>query len=150
MINALLHLFCQMFEDLTISIIVIVIPKAESKEKLQCVSTHLRVGATLRGGLEAGNFTDVGVVQDPRVCVSLCCDSASRCDVAMLINNHCFLVSCRTLSLCKMTKSLTPLYRSSLAYVRKKDVQNRKDDGKNTYSLTYPFFNNPTNKLFPN
>lgn len=105
-----------------------VLPKDQVKGKLQCVSTRIKVGSTLRGGLKAGNFTDVGIVEDPKVCVNLCCVSET-CNVAMMINERCFLVTCFSTRLCQMVRSLTPLYLSSLAYVQRKPLVGKKDKG---------------------
>lgn len=106
----------------------LVVPKEQARGKLQCVSTRIKVGATLRGGMKAGNFTDVGIVEDAKVCVNLCCVSET-CNVAMMVNERCFLVSCFSTKLCQMTRSLTSLYQSSLAYIQRKPLIGKKEKG---------------------
>ena len=94
----------------------------QSTEKLQCLATRMNTGVTLRGGLNAGNYTDVGIVLDMPMCVKLCCVS-EKCDVALMINQSCFMVTCYSKKKCEMVKSLTSVYRPSLAYVmRKREV----------------------------
>ena len=94
--------------------------------KLQCSTTRMNTGVTLRGGLKSGNFTDVGEVENMSTCVKLCC-VAEKCDVALMINNNCFMVSCQSVSACEMVRSLTTEYHPSLAYVKRKKEILRKN-----------------------
>ena len=72
----------------------------------------------MKGGLKAGNFTDVGTVESIDSCTRLCCVS-ERCNLAMLINGHCFLVNCFSKELCKTVKTETKNYRPTVAFVRR-------------------------------
>ena len=99
-----------------------------SKSKLQCSATRMRSGVTLHGGLKAGNFTDVGKAENMQMCVRLCC-VADKCDVAMMVNENCFLVSCFSKKLCESRKSLTMSYKPKLAYVLKKAMNSKNNTG---------------------
>jgi len=96
------------------------------KEKLskhrhqRCISTEVQPGVTLRGGLNAGNFTHIGTVPSMKTCVHLCC-AKSRCDLAIVLNDQCFALSCYTPSLCEMTKAFSKAYRPTLAYILKNE-----------------------------
>ncbi|EDO45526.1 predicted protein [Nematostella vectensis] len=85
---------------------------------LKCTVTDPKDGVTLNGGLKSGNFTDVGKVDGISTCTRLCCVS-EKCDLALLIKNNCFLVSCFTADLCKTVKTETKNYRPTVAYVKR-------------------------------
>ena len=87
-------------------------------QNLKCTETEAEEGVTLKGGLKAGNFTDVGTVESIDSCTRLCCVS-ERCNLAMLINGHCFLVNCFSKELCKTVKTETKNYRPTVAFVRR-------------------------------
>ncbi|XP_065651596.1 uncharacterized protein LOC101240327 isoform X2 [Hydra vulgaris] len=96
-----------------------VVSTEQFTEKLQCLATKINTGVTLRGGLNAGNYTDVGTVLDMSMCVKLCCVS-EKCDVALMINQSCFIVTCYSKKKCEMVKSFTNIYKPTLAYVMRK------------------------------
>ena len=83
---------------------------------------------TLRGGLKAGNFTDVGKVDDMVICTKLCC-VAEKCDLAMMINRSCFLVSCYTMQLCQVVKAISNTYQPSVAYVMRRTGELQEETG---------------------
>lgn len=88
----------------------------------KCAATKMVTGVTLRGGLHAGNFTDVGEVGNLSMCAALCCMS-QRCDLALTINKSCFIVSCYSVSLCSIKKSLTAVYKPSVAFIHRKHTK---------------------------
>lgn len=88
----------------------------------KCAATKMVTGVTLRGGLHAGNFTDVGEVGNLSMCAALCCMS-QRCDLALTINKNCFIVSCHSVSLCSIKKSLTAVYKPSVAFIHRKHTK---------------------------
>ena len=94
----------------------------------------MKVGVTLRGGLKAGNFTDVGQVDNMVICTKLCC-VAEKCDLALMINNNCFLVSCYSRELCEVVKAISTKYQPSVAYVMRRTGQLKNDTGKR---INYP------------
>ena len=85
---------------------------------LQCTNSPPQEGVTLRGGLNSGNFTDVGAADSIGACSRLCCVSET-CDLALIIRGHCFLVSCFSKELCQTVKVHTKNYRPTVAYVRR-------------------------------
>ena len=94
----------------------------------------MKVGVTLRGGLKAGNFTDVGQVDNMVICTKLCC-VAEKCNLAMMINQSCFLVSCYTMELCQAIKAISTKYQPSVAYVMRRTGELQSETGKRTKSL---------------
>lgn len=48
---------------------------------------------TLKGGLAAGKFTDIGPVASLQQCYDLCCQKR-RCDLAFMLASNCFTVDC--------------------------------------------------------
>lgn len=87
-------------------------------QNLKCAESKAEDGVTLKGGISAGNFTDVGTVESVDSCTRLCCVS-EKCDLALIIKGHCFLVSCFTKELCKTVKSETKNYQPTVAFVRR-------------------------------
>ncbi|RMX60284.1 hypothetical protein pdam_00021442 [Pocillopora damicornis] len=87
-------------------------------QNLKCAESKAEDGVTLKGGISAGNFTDVGSVESVDSCTRLCCVS-EKCDLALIIKGHCFLVSCFTKELCKTVKSETKNYQPTVAFVRR-------------------------------
>ena len=67
-----------------------------------CSNVEIAHNVTLKGGTRAGIFKEVGRMVDMKKCVSSCCDKP-ECDVAYLLNGHCFSVQCLDGSLCQAT-----------------------------------------------
>ena len=97
-------------------------------QNLKCTETEAEEGVTLKGGMEAGNFTDVGTVESIDSCTRLCCVS-ERCDLAMLIKGRCFLVKCFSKELCKTVKTETKNYRPTIAFVQRWVTNVTEDSG---------------------
>ncbi len=57
---------------------------------------------TLKGGTRAGIFKELGKMVEMKNCVASCCDRP-ECDVAYLLNGHCFAVQCTDGNLCQAT-----------------------------------------------
>lgn len=87
-------------------------------QNLRCTESEAEDGVTLKGGIGAGNFTDVGTVESVDSCTRLCC-VAEKCDLALVIKGHCFLVACFSKELCKTVKAETKNYRPTVAFVRR-------------------------------
>ena len=81
-----------------------------------CISSLTEHNVTLRGGLHAGKFTDVGKVNGSYTCTELCC-KADNCDVAFFAFHRCFLVNCFDEYLCTSTPSLLPNFNPTLVHV---------------------------------
>lgn len=70
----------------------------------------------LRGGSQAGNFTNKGAVSSYHKCVGYCCQDA-HCNVALTLRNICFLVSCKTYSDCLLDQASGEDFHSQVVYV---------------------------------
>ncbi|PFX33592.1 Tolloid-like protein 1 [Stylophora pistillata] len=89
-------------------------PSPDACDKLTVSNTIFN--ATLRGGIKSGNFTDKGVVKHMNECSAYCCADA-QCNVAFLIRDNCFLVSCKDYESCQIKPALSEYYHPRLAYV---------------------------------
>ena len=54
---------------------------------------------TLTYGMKSGNFTKVGTIGDITACSGRCCKFA-RCDLALLVERVCYLVTCHSKKTC--------------------------------------------------
>ena len=82
----------------------------------QCVPGPDRYLVTLRGGINSGNFDDVGRVASMDVCKRHCCDK-SDCDVAFMLQDRCFLVSCRSRQLCDDVHASSSRYVTRISHM---------------------------------
>ena len=89
-------------------------PNSDACDKLSVSNTIFNV--TLRGGIKSGNFTDKGVVKHMDECSAYCC-ADGQCNVAFLIRDNCFLVSCKDYDSCQIKPALSEYYHPRLAYV---------------------------------
>ena len=103
-------------------------------QNLKCTESEAEEGVTLKGGMGAGNFTDVGTVESLDSCTRLCCVS-EKCDLAMLIKGRCFLVDCFSEDLCKTVKTETKNYRPTVAFVRRWVTNVTEDTGMYTSQI---------------
>ena len=84
-----------------------------------CSNVEIAHNVTLKGGTRAGVFKEVGKMVDMKKCVSSCCDRP-ECDIAYLLNGHCFAVQCLDGSLCQATAEPAKVGDTvSLAYMNK-------------------------------
>ena len=89
-------------------------PSMDACDKYSVSNTIYNV--TLRGGIKSGNFTDKGVVKHMDECSAFCC-ADEKCNVAFLIRDNCFLVSCKDYNSCRVKPALSEYYHPRLAYV---------------------------------
>ncbi|XP_048589005.1 uncharacterized protein LOC5518116 isoform X2 [Nematostella vectensis] len=83
----------------------------------RCQSSFIENDVTLQGGINAGKFTDLGQMTDMRECVQRCC-AKSTCDVAFMLEDECYGVSCISNTLCKTRPARNPgRYKPKVAYV---------------------------------
>ena len=73
---------------------------------------------TLKGGLNAGNFTPTGTVDSMETCVRKCCESQS-CDVAFMLKDSCYTVGCVSEELCEEVPAPSSAYYPRLSFVRR-------------------------------
>ena len=71
---------------------------------------------TLRGGISTGHFRDRGKVPNMRACVEICCISKS-CDVAFMLKNNCFSVTCFNEKLCEAVRARSSIYAPRIVYI---------------------------------
>lgn len=76
---------------------------------------------TLKGALQAGNFTAVGHVENIDSCAKLCC-VRETCDLALLVNNHCFMVRCLSKERCRSAPVINQQFRTHIARVNRTKV----------------------------
>lgn len=99
-------------------------------ERLKCFQTSVENNVTLKGGLHAGNFTAVGHVENIDVCAKLCC-VREDCDLALMVNHHCFTVRCLNKERCRSTPVVNQQFRTQIARVnRTKVVAEQQQTGK--------------------
>eukprot|EP00111_Clytia_hemisphaerica_P000019 TCONS_00000040-protein len=89
--------------------------KHKKKTPKKCIFKKTLSKTTFVGGLKAGNFTNKGTVTSMSVCKAMCCQS-DRCDVAVMMKNGCFLLTCKSAELCKPRKAQTESFTLKLAY----------------------------------
>lgn len=102
--------------------------EAELNDEGSCNNVEITKGRTLKGGTKAGKFRSVGKVKDMKKCVSKCCDQPD-CDIAYLLNDHCFHVECTDGKLCQAT--IEPAHQKDnvqLAYMNKAGLGETKRD----------------------
>ena len=78
------------------------------------------VKVTLKGGLQAGDFTDVGKVSNLGQCYDICCQQ-EKCDLAFMLGQNCFSVQCKDKKLCGTTPAQPSIFNPQIAYVLKRE-----------------------------
>ena len=103
-------------------------------ERLKCFQTSVEHNVTLKGGLQAGNFTAVGHVENIDACAKLCC-VRDGCDLALMVNNHCFMVNCLIKERCLSTSVMNKQFRTHIARVKRtKVIAKEQQTGTHFYS----------------
>lgn len=70
------------------------------ENSLTCVPGVERYFITLKGGLNPGYFVEIEFVTNMEACKKYCCQK-SDCDVALMQQEQCYLVTCPRLELCQ-------------------------------------------------
>lgn len=83
----------------------------------RCRARRIYENVTLFGGINSGNFTDLGQRSNMNECIDRCC-KRKQCDVAFMLGNDCYGVTCKTKQLCgtKPAKDVEK-YRPRIAYL---------------------------------
>lgn len=71
-----------------------------TNSKLMCKNSDIKYNSTLKGGIKAGNFTDLGKIAKISTCIRLCC-GRKDCDVALMLEANCYAVNCYNEDLCQ-------------------------------------------------
>ncbi|KAJ7382471.1 hypothetical protein OS493_034632 [Desmophyllum pertusum] len=72
--------------------VVMGVPKFKNPQLCPLLGGVLK-GVTFNGGMNAGNFTDHGFVNEFSSCITKCC-SSKTCDVAFMVEKNCYSVKC--------------------------------------------------------
>ncbi|KAJ7382462.1 hypothetical protein OS493_034622 [Desmophyllum pertusum] len=73
---------------------------------------------TLKGGINAGTYKDVGSVKTMEECSSKCCEFAA-CDLAFMLSSRCYLVGCSEGKDCQIQKAKPSPYHPSVTYIER-------------------------------
>ncbi|XP_028404371.1 uncharacterized protein LOC114527010 [Dendronephthya gigantea] len=82
----------------------------------QCKAGKIYKEVTLRGGINAGTYKDMGMVSGMPECQKKCC-GFSACDIAFLLGGRCYLVGCADEKSCQMNKAKPSAYAPTISYV---------------------------------
>lgn len=88
----------------------------DAKEEGYCTNSEVMTNVTLRGGISTGRFRDRGKVPNMKACVEICCISKT-CDVAFLLKNNCFSVTCFNERLCEAVRARSSIYIPKIVYI---------------------------------
>ena len=88
----------------------------------------------LRGGSQSGKFKYLAEVEDMESCIKECCRH-KVCDVALMLKDNCFLVSCHNEMLCDSIPSRSSEYHPQIAYKIKHGM--RRHVGKRQKMFTF-------------
>lgn len=72
----------------------------------------------LRGGSQSGKFKYLTEIEDMATCIRECCRH-KVCDLALMLKDNCFLVSCHNEMLCDPIRSRSSQYHPQIAYKMK-------------------------------
>ena len=97
-----------------------------TKEELLCTQSPVLFNVTLRGGVKAGNFTDLGEVRNMQICTALCCEETD-CDLAFMIGETCVAVHCFSEELCQTIKARPSSFNPQISYIRRRETENADD-----------------------
>ena len=89
---------------------------------------------TLKGGLQAGDFTDIGRVGSIQDCYDTCCQQ-EKCDLAFMLGQNCFTVVCKDKKMCVTTPAQPSIFNPQIAYLTKRELSNQKSKGRRFVSV---------------
>lgn len=96
-----------------------------TQEELHCTQSPILKNVTLRGGIKAGNFSDLGDEKNMHMCIALCCERKT-CDLAFMIGGTCVAVDCFSEELCQAVKARPTQYEPQIAFIRRRELQRPK------------------------
>ena len=80
----------------------------------QCSHTLPSVGYTFAQGIKAIEYSSVGKMKTFNECIEHCCQN-EVCDIAFMINKHCYLIHCNLLKNCQIVKAKDSVFEVKLA-----------------------------------
>lgn len=66
-----------------------------------CLRQPSQVGVSILGGMEAGNFVQLGAASNINDCLNMACDS-QKGNIAFLLRQTCFSVHCYNIHSCEL------------------------------------------------
>ena len=102
-----------------------------------CLSSPISYNVTLRNGIRSGYFRDQGRVENMGACIQKCC-GAEDCDVAFLLKQRCYLVTCYTKKGCETVPARHSVFRPRVSHVQRTNVSQLMsfmDEQGNAYSI---------------
>ena len=111
----------------------------KSSIKHTCPAMQALDKVTLKGGLQAGDFTDVGKVNNLEQCYNICCQQ-ENCDLAFMLAQNCFSVQCKDKNLCTTVPAQPSIFNPQIAYVRSRGVGSGKSVVAPAFSELLDFF----------
>ena len=90
------------------------LPSVDSEH--YCTNSEIMYNVTLRGGITSGTFRDRGVLPNMQECLRICC-IAKSCDLAFMLSNRCFSVTCKKQTLCEVVTARSSGYKPQIAYI---------------------------------
>lgn len=94
----------------------------------QCQPGKVFKEVTLKGGINAGTYKDVGSVKSMEECSSKCCEFAA-CDLAFMLSSRCYLVGCSEGKNCQIQKAKPSPYHPSVTYIERWNKEGVKHSG---------------------
>ena len=102
---------------------------------LTCKNSPIYMNSTLKGGFKAGNYTNLGRVENMNECIRLCCGN-SQCNAALMLENNCFFVECKNADGCLPVKAKTTHALTALN-PRVSFITSRSEEGKRFWLPKY-------------
>lgn len=94
----------------------------------QCQPGKIFKEVTLKGGINAGTYKDVGSVKSMEECSGKCCEFAA-CDLAFMLSSRCYLVGCSEGKNCQIQKAKPSPYHPSVTYIERWNKEGVKHSG---------------------
>ena len=91
------------------------------KDELMCTHSPISTNVTLRGGVSAGNFSNLGDVESMHMCTALCC-AKPTCDLAFMIGETCVAVECASEEMCQTIRARPTLFNPKISYIRRREI----------------------------
>ena len=102
---------------------------AETAMAGQCRAGEIYKEMTLKGGINAGTYKDVGGVSIMEECQKKCCEF-SACDLAFMLAGSCYLVGCKDQKECAMQPAKESSFKPTISYVTRWNDEGVKHTGK--------------------
>ena len=94
----------------------------------QCRPSAIYKEVTLKGGINAGTYKDVGGVSTMEECNTKCCEFPA-CDLAFMLAGSCYLVGCNDQKQCAMQPAKESKFHPMISYVTRWNNEGVKHTG---------------------